>query len=66
MTEQSRITQADKEALSLTPDREWFKPELMMFRNPFYRCDRLVKAGVLESRVTGTLSTGFSYEYKRI
>lgn len=48
------MTAADKDTLKYIPDG-WFIARSLpcMVRRPDYRCERLKKAGVLESRVIG-------------
>lgn len=48
-----KLTEADKDALSVMPN-DWFFAQDLPYprvKRSDYRCDRLVKAGLLESRV---------------
>lgn len=50
------ITAADEDAIKRLPDGDWFGLESVtyMVRRPYWRCERLVKMGLLEGRLTGT------------
>lgn len=50
-----KVTQADTQALDEMPNDGWFDPHALpsYIRRPLYRCQRLEKAGLLESRVEG-------------
>lgn len=51
----TNMTSVDKEMLAEMPSGKWFNILDLPYviRNPAFRCKRLVKAGVLESRVVG-------------
>lgn len=52
------LSAADKDALGRMP-ADWFSAWNLshMVRRPFWRCDRLVQLGALESRVSGSHPT---------
>ncbi len=55
MSEHHSLTEADKDALYVTPN-DWFCPDDLPYprvKRALYRCERLEKAGYLEWRVVG-------------
>lgn len=48
-----KLTAADIEVLSTLPSGSWFTAIHLPINRPQYRCERLVKRGKLEHRVTG-------------
>lgn len=63
MTEQTKakpLTAADRAALAELPASEWFDVAHAPIDRPFYRCERLEAAGLLERRVQNAGITGES------
>jgi len=55
-----KLTAADKEALSKTPEGIWVYPgQLFHIRRPGWRCVRLAKMGYLEERLDSELYTRY-------
>lgn len=58
MKDKKALTEADEKTLQRLPDDRWFGLYDVHYgiKNPYYRCERLVERGKLESRVVGDMS----------
>lgn len=52
------LSASDAEALAVMPDDEWFIADHLPINRPHYRCERLVNAKKLETRVV--LARGYT------
>ncbi|WP_158784982.1 hypothetical protein [Pantoea sp. BAV 3049] len=59
------LSESDAEALAVMPDDEWFIADHLPVNRPFYRCERLVNAQKLQTRVV--LINGYTKrEFRKI